>query len=59
MIEDWEIEGAGSAMLVPMRPDLEGYRADVPCHREKTSREGNGGKPQVEIGLDGWPVEEV
>lgn len=29
MIEDWEIEGAGSAMLIPMRSDLEGYRADV------------------------------
>ncbi|GGH24501.1 HNH endonuclease [Cribrihabitans marinus] len=26
------------------------------CHKAKTAREGNGGKPKPEIGIDGWPL---
>lgn len=26
------------------------------CHAKKTAREGNGGKPKPEIGIDGWPL---
>jgi len=31
-----------------------------PCHKEKTARDnGQTYRPKVEIGLDGWPVENV
>lgn len=37
--------------------DLDNLQAIcVPCHKEKTAREANGGVVRKQIGLDGWPA---